>query len=139
MFFKTQETIPEGLGFSAFDLTHLLWLAAIISGCAVACWFYRKMNSKSRNIMLKIVGAAVVFEEIIKNIAVIAVGEFGYGYLPFHLCGINILLIAFDILRPTKLVRSFLYSCQSRVRHWRFFFRIGPRCRFGTSSISTAL
>lgn len=109
MFFKTQETIPEGLGFSAFDLTHLLWLAAIISGCAVACWFYRKMNSKSRNIMLKIVGAAVVFEEIIKNIAVIAVGEFGYGYLPFHLCGINILLIAFDILRPTKLVRSFLY------------------------------
>ena len=30
-------------------------------------------------------------------------------YLPFHLCGINILLIAFDIFKQTKVVRSFLY------------------------------
>ncbi len=109
MFFKTQDSIPEGLGFSAFDLTHLLWLAAIIINCVLACIIYKRLNEKKRGIMLKIIGAAVVLEEIIKNIAVIAIGEFGYGYLPFHLCGINILLIAFDIFKPTKMVRSFLY------------------------------
>ena len=39
----------------------------------------------------------------------ILLGEFSWGYLPFHLCGINILLILFDTVKQTKTVRCFLY------------------------------
>ncbi len=109
MFFKTQDSIPQGLGFKTFDLTHLIWLLAITTACIMACYFYKKLTPKKQNIMLKIIGVAVIFEEILKNIVVTAVGEFEVGYLPFHLCGINILLIAFDIFKPTKIVRTFLY------------------------------
>ena len=109
MFFKTQDSIPEGLGFKTFDLTHLLWLLAIILACILACTLYKRLSEKSKNTMLKAVGIAVICQEMLKNIVVAAAGEFGYGYLPFHLCGINILLIAFDIFKPIKTVRAFLY------------------------------
>lgn len=55
------------------------------------------------------VGIAVVLCEIVKDIVVASIGEFGVGYLPFHLCGINILLIGFDLIKQTKTVRNFLY------------------------------
>ena len=109
MFFKTQDSIPEGLGFKAFDLTHLLWLLAIIAVSILLCKICKGLNEKSQNIIFKTVGIAVIAQEMLKNIVVAIVGEFGVGYLPFHLCGINILLIAFDIFKPTKTVRAFLY------------------------------
>jgi hypothetical integral membrane protein (TIGR02206 family) len=109
MFFKTQDSIPQGLGFKAFDLTHLLWLFAIAVACVLACIFYKKISQNGQDKMLKSLGIAIVAQEMLKNIIVAAIGEFEVGYLPFHLCGINILLIAFDIFKPTKTVRAFLY------------------------------
>ena len=58
---------------------------------------------------LRALGICIVVEELVKDLLLIALGEFGWGNLPFHLCGINILLIGFDMLKPTKTVRSFLY------------------------------
>ena len=46
---------------------------------------------------------------MVKNLVLVLMNEFSWGYLPFHLCGINILLIAFDTIKQTKTVRSFLY------------------------------
>ena len=109
MFFVTSDKMPEGYGFSTFGLEHLLWLLAfgiIITAAAFIC---RRLNEKQRRVMLIAVGSFVVFLEVIKDTLLIILGEFGYGYLPFHLCGINVLLIAFDIIKPTKAVRSFLY------------------------------
>lgn len=109
MFFKTQDLIPQGLGFKTFDSTHLLWLFAIAVACVLACIFYKKASDNVKTIILKSLGIAIVAQEMLKNIIVAAIGEFELGYLPFHLCGINILLIAFDIFKPTKIVRAFLY------------------------------
>ena len=47
--------------------------------------------------------------------------EFGWENLPFHLCGINILLIAFDTIKQSKVVRSFLYNF-IYIRFFIFFF-----------------
>lgn len=101
--------MPDGYGFSAYGVTHLLWLAAIILVCVAGGIFIKKLDPKKQRIMLTIVGIAVVLQETFKNIVVSVVEGFGVGYLPFHLCGINILLIAFDIIKPTKAVRNFLY------------------------------
>ena len=109
MFFKTKGTIPDGLGFSTFDITHIAWLIFGILLCVGACFFYKRLDPKKQKIMLTILGAYIVFQEMLKNIVVASVGEFSFGYLPFHLCGINILLILFDIIKPTKVVRGFLY------------------------------
>ena len=109
MFFMTKENIPEGLGFKTFGLTHLIWLAAGVLVCIAACTFYRKLSEKKRKTVLTVLGAYIFLQEMIKNLVLILQGEFGWGHLPFHLCGINILLIAFDIVKQTKVVRSFLY------------------------------
>lgn len=55
------------------------------------------------------VGTAVILLETIKNIVAAAVGDFGIGHLPFHLCGISVLLITFSIFKRTKTVENFLY------------------------------
>ncbi len=109
MFFTTKDYIPEGVGFKAFGILHLIWLAVLVLCCYLAAAYYKKLNTKSRNTMRIILGSVIIGLEIIKDIVLIAIDEFGVGYLPFHLCGINILLIAFDLFKPTKVVRNFLY------------------------------
>jgi hypothetical integral membrane protein (TIGR02206 family) len=97
------------VGFQAFGLTHILWLLAGLLLCIAACIFYRKLSTDKRKIMLTVLGAYIFLQEMAKNLVLIFLGEFSWGYLPFHLCGINILLIAFDTIKQTKVVRSFLY------------------------------
>ena len=109
MFFVTSDNIPEGVGFQAFGLTHILWLLAGALLCIAACIWHKKLSEKKQKILRTVLGAYIFAQEMIKNLVLIILGEFSWGYLPFHLCGINILLIAFDIIKPTKVVRSFLY------------------------------
>ena len=109
MFFLTKDNIPEGVGFQAFGLTHILWLLAGLLVCVAACIFYRKLSDNKRKIMRIVLGSYIFLQEMVKNLVLILLGEFSWGHLPFHLCGINILLILFDIIKETKVVRSFLY------------------------------
>ncbi len=109
MFFVTSNHIPEGVGFQTFDLTHILWLLAGFIFCVAACIFYGKLSVKKRKLALAVLGVYIFLQEMAKNLVLIVLGEFSWGYLPFHLCGINILLIVFDMVKQTKTVRSFLY------------------------------
>lgn len=109
MFFKTKETIPEGIGFSTFGITHLLWLLAFAVILTTSIIVYKKLDANGKNKMRIILGALVFASEMIKNIVAIAIGDFGVGHLPFHLCGISVVLISFDTVKPTKIVRYFLY------------------------------
>jgi len=109
MFFVTSGNIPEGVGFQTFGPTHIIWLLAGLLFCVAACIFYRKLSENKRNIMRTVLGAYIFLQEMAKNLVLILLGEFSWGYLPFHLCGINILLIFFDVFKQTKVVRSFLY------------------------------
>ena len=109
MFFVTKDNIPEGLGFQAYGLTHILWLLAGLLFCIAACIFYNKLSDDKRKRMLTVLGAYIFLQEMAKNLVLVFLGEFSWGYLPFHLCGINILLIFFDVIKQTKVVRSFLY------------------------------
>lgn len=109
MFFVTSSNMPDGYGFSTFGIEHILWLAALMAAIALAAIIFKRLNKKAQKIMLLVVGALVVLAEAVKDIIIALQGDFGYGYLPFHLCGINILLIGFDLFKPTKIVRNFLY------------------------------
>ena len=109
MFFVTSEHIPEGVGFQTFGLTHILWLLAGTIFCIAACICYGKLSADKQKRALRVLGIYIFAQEMLKNLVLILLDEFGWGYLPFHLCGINILLIAFDTIKQTKTVRSFLY------------------------------
>ena len=109
MFFVSSDNIPEGVGFQAYGLTHILWLLAGLVFWVTACLFYRRLSAHKRKLALRVLGGYIFLQEMVKNLVLILLGEFSWGYLPFHLCGINILLIAFDIIKQTKTVRSFLY------------------------------
>ena len=109
MFFVINDKMPEGMGFQTFDLTHILWLLASLLLYVGACMLHRRLSAPKRKLMLTILGICIVSLEVIKDLVIILLGEFTWGYLPLHLCGINILLIGFDMFKPTKVVRSFLY------------------------------
>ena len=109
MFFVSSENMPEGMGFQAYGLTHILWLLAGLIFCIAACIVYNKLSARGQKRMLTVLGAYIFLQEMTKNLVLILMDEFSWGYLPFHLCGINILLIAFDVIKQTKVVRSFLY------------------------------
>ena len=109
MFFMTSDNIPNGVGFQAFGLTHILWLLAGLLFCIAACIFYHKLSSSKRKTMLTALGVLIFLLEVVKDLVLIGLREFGWENLPFHLCGINILLITFDVIKQSKVVRCFLY------------------------------
>lgn len=109
MFFQTADNIPAGLGFTAYGATHILWLLAGLLLWVSACIVHKRLDEGKRKIMLTVLGVCIFLLEVVKDLVLILTGQFSWEHLPFHLCGINILLIAFDVLRPTKIVRSFLY------------------------------
>lgn len=109
MFFMTKDTIPEGVGFQTFGPMHLIWLASTLLAIVAAAVLYRRLGPQKRRVMRIIVGVAILVSEIAKDVFHAAVGEFGVGYLPLHLCGINILLVGFDLFKQNNTVRNFLY------------------------------
>ena len=109
LFFSTKDNIPAGMGFETFDITHLLWLAVITILCFAASFLYLRSNEKRRSVMRIVIGCTVILLEILKDAVYAVRGELDAELLPLHLCGINILLIGFDLLKPTTAVRNFLY------------------------------
>ncbi len=109
-FWKTVEIIPEGIGFSHYSTLHLCWLAAFVVLAIINCVLYRSLNEKGRKIWRIAVAALLVLDEVYKQIPLFVNGLFTLGYLPLHLCSINIFVIAFHAFRPGKAVGNYLYT-----------------------------
>jgi len=106
----TTQTVPEGVGFPLFGLTHLIWLGLILVFLVGSCTAYKRMRSTRREYMRLVFAALLVADEIFKYI-VLAVGDRWLAdYLPLHLCSVNIFLIAIHAVRPNKLLDNFLYT-----------------------------
>lgn len=109
-FWKTVEVIPEGIGFAHYGALHLCWLTAFAVLAVLNCILYRKLGQKGRKIWRIVVASLLVLDEIYKQIPLFVNGLFTLGYLPLHLCSINIFVIAFHVLKPTKSVGNYLYT-----------------------------
>lgn len=97
------------MGFATFGAAHLIWLLCLSAVCVAAVIIYLKLSNEKRNIMRITLGCVIVGYEVVKDIVAIIVGDFSVAHLPFHLCGISILLIGFDVVKQTKTVRNFIY------------------------------
>ncbi len=110
LFWKTTGTIGKGYGFSHFDTTHLLWLAAFLAVTVLACIVYRKCSEKGRQMMRYIVAALLLADELFKIVGLVLYGNYNANYVPLHLCSINIILIAIHAVRPFKTLGQYLYT-----------------------------
>lgn len=106
----TVDTVPDGVGFSAFQGLHLLWLGFAVLVTVLCCIHYRHMSDSGKKRWRKTIAILLVLDEIFKIVMLCIVGQYTYGYLPFHLCSINIFVIAIHAWKPSKLLDSFLYT-----------------------------
>lgn len=109
-FLDTTETAPSGIGFSHFSAIHLTWLAAFLVVTIACIVWYRKLGAKGRQIWKITVGVLLIADEIFKVVMLVIGDRYLPGYLPLHLCSINIFLIAYHVWKPSKLVGGYLYT-----------------------------
>ncbi len=108
-FLDTVETIPSGLGFSLFDGVHLMWLLILVISVAINCVMFQKLSEKGQDRWRKVVALLIVLDEIFKDVGLIIGGNYSVGYLPLHLCSINIFMIVLHCFRPSRTLDNFLY------------------------------
>ena len=109
-FLSTAETIPEGMGFSLFSPLHLTWLFLFLAAAVLCSLLYRRLTPAGRKRMRLAFAALLVADELFKVAGLLIGGTFLYGYLPLHLCSINIFLIAIHALRPCRPRDTYLYA-----------------------------
>lgn len=109
-FFETVDTIGSDLGFSLFDGLHVGWLLALVVIILANCLLYRRLADRGRARWRKIVAWLLIADELFKMAILIIPGNYSAGYLPLHLCSINILLIAIHAYKPGPALDGFLYT-----------------------------
>ena len=108
--FDTVETIPGGLGFSHYDGMHLAWLAGGAVFLMVLGLCYRAAGEPRRSLMRKAMALTIIADELFKMAMLLIGGRYLPGYLPLHLCSVNIFLIAVHAWRPSVTLDNFLYT-----------------------------
>lgn len=108
-FMDTTGTIPENVGFHHFDSLHFTWLALAVLLILWLSITYRKQSDEKRAKTRKILAAALIVDELWKMFWLAVGHRYELGYLPLHLCSINIFLIAYHCFRPNKTLDNFLY------------------------------
>ena len=106
----TTGTIEAGVGFKMFDGCHLAWLGGIALFLLAMCLLYRRLWLKGRRIMRYVIAGAVLADEALKMAVLFIGGNFTVNYLPLHLCSINLFLIAWHALRPSRVLDNYLYA-----------------------------
>lgn len=109
-FLDTTETIISGVGFTHYDILHILWLV-LFAGVTIAnIIYYRKASPEKRSQWRKIIAALLVADELFKMAGLFMGGNYQLSYLPLHLCSINIFVIAYHSFKPNRLLDSILYT-----------------------------
>lgn len=109
-FFETKDTIAKGVGFKLFDLTHIFWLVLLVVLAVVLCLIYRRLSEKGRKIFRIVLASLIVADELYKIIGLLAIGKYTAGYLPLHLCSVNIIMISIHAFKPFRILDNFLYT-----------------------------
>jgi uncharacterized membrane protein YwaF len=109
-FIDTVDTIVDGVGFNYFGPLHLSWIAVFVIFTVFISMYYRKSDEIKRDKIRKIMAACIVGNEIWKVFWLVVGGNYTVGYLPLHLCSINIFIIAFHVFKRNEVIDNFLYG-----------------------------
>ena len=108
-FLHTADTVPEGMGFAHFSPEHFGELAFFLLLAGAVCLTYRRAGQEGRRRLRRVMAALLIGDELFKHIMLLAGGNWSPGYLPLHLCSINLFLAAVHARRPSRALGGFLY------------------------------
>ena len=109
---------PNYLAFRHFDGTHiaLLALAGVIIFCAVLV--FKRLSTAGRNRFLTVLTVLLLLDELAKYAIAIGTNDWHWGYLPLHLCSINIFVcLAYTLTKKGLLRRNSLLLMPAGSRH----------------------
>ena len=109
-FLDTTETIIDGVGFSCFGILHVMWLLFFTVIVVFNCLWYKRLGNVGKDRWRKAVSLLLVADEIFKVVMLIIGGRYTAGYLPLHLCSINIFLITVHAWKPSGMLGGYLYT-----------------------------
>ena len=113
-FFKTRSSWVNEYGntpaWTWFSLTHIFILVATIIFCVVFSYLYRKGDDKKRKLYQWILVGLMLLEEVQMFTISIVTNQFEIGFLPLHLCGINIFFCIAHAIWGKNWMSEFLYA-----------------------------
>lgn len=109
-FWYTKSNIPDGVGFKLFGTFHILSILAAIAIIVGLALLFKRLGKKGRWTMIVIVGCSLLANEIFKDVFCLAVGEWEVDYLPFHICGINLILSFVYLFTRNRVIAQILYA-----------------------------
>lgn len=110
LFFKTMETIPEGMGFPLFGIVHWMWLLAFVVVTVLCCLWYPKLQPRGKQRWKTWIVSLLVADELFKLVVLWIAKGFIWSYLPLHLCSINLFLILWHRIKPSPWLGNYLYA-----------------------------
>lgn len=109
-FWDTVDTIEPGLGYKLFSPIHLAELFVALVFILIVNYYYKKSNDKKRKSIRKWIVIALIADELFKHVCLLISGNWTVGYLPLHLCSINLFLITYHYFTNSMLVGNFLWA-----------------------------
>lgn len=102
LFFTPEQDLPAGVGFAPLGRAHLGMLAALgifIAGYVIlGC----RPERRKRLILLRSTAILMVALELLKDWLLAVQGAFSLGYLPLHLCSMDMFICLYWAYHPEK-------------------------------------
>lgn len=109
-FFETTHTIENGIGFRQFGVLHLLWLLFFVLVCISSVFVYKRLGEVGKRRFLLTISALLLLNELSKYVVLGVSGHWRADYLPFHLCSINIFVVAAYMIKRSDVLGEVLYA-----------------------------
>jgi len=111
-FFEHETGIPESVGYSFFDGTHLTWMFTSLVLVAVIVLLYRRTDSSKKRRIMVATAILLMLCEVIRSGWFIAIGEYTLkDSLPLQLSRIMLFIEAAAIIFNSRYLKEFTYAC----------------------------
>lgn len=101
-FFTPEQALPAGVGFQPLGWAHLLMLAGLTVLTAALVALGCRMEQRNRLRMLRGISVFMVVMELLKDLILAVQGAFDLGYLPLHLCSIDMFICLYWAYHPER-------------------------------------
>ncbi len=109
-FFYTKDFLPEEAeGMGLFTFTHIAELVIAVVLIVLSALLFKHCNDAQRQRFLIITVVLLWVDELIKQLGSAALDMWEAGFLPLHICSINIILATVYIFTKSKLMAQLLY------------------------------
>ncbi len=109
-FFYTKDFLPkEAEGMGLFTVTHFVELLIAAVLIALTAFLFKKCNGVQRNRFLFVMVILLIADELVKQIGSAVLGMWEVGFLPLHICSVNIILAAEYYFTKSKVTAQLMY------------------------------